>query len=86
MPLVWLTDLDAPARDALGLTSHLIDCDRTQHRYRVTDLTSVQHWLQVRRSHPLRDELEHARGARPMHWYVSLLPVSVIYDPTNRHT
>lgn len=80
-PLVWLTDLDKPIADALGLTSLLLLCDRTEHRYRVTDNTSAARWISVRRRHPLRHALESAPGARPMHWWVSSLPVPVIYDP-----
>lgn len=52
--LIWLTDLDVPIRDALGLTSNLLGCDRTAHRYRVTDTTGCVPWIDWphRRQHP----------------------------------
>ena len=36
-PLVWLTDLKEPDAGALGLTSLMLDCDRTAWRYRIRD-------------------------------------------------
>lgn len=35
-PLIWLTSLEIPNRDALGLTSNLLNCDRTEIRIDVT--------------------------------------------------
>jgi hypothetical protein len=75
--LVWLTDLDAPDRLALRLTSDLLDCDRLEHRI-VVDVEAI-HWPRYARQLPLelRRPLELATGARPMHWYVSEHPVPV---------
>jgi hypothetical protein len=81
--LVWLTDLDKPVRDALGLTSHILACDRTRHRYRVTNPDRTVRWVTVARNYP-RDEIEAELGARPMHWWVSPGPVPVVYDPLAR--
>lgn len=78
---VWLTDLARPQRDALGLTSHILDCDRTEYRYRVTNMADVLPWTAVRRAWRWAHELESAPGARPRHWWVSAGPVAVIYDP-----
>jgi hypothetical protein len=81
----WFTDMATPERDALGLTSRVLTCDRTRHRYRITDDRSVFRWL-----HPMIrsgldrewiDELESAPGARPRHWFVAVRPVPVVYDP-----
>lgn len=77
----WFTDLSRPNRDALGLTSTILTCDRTAHRYRVTDTRDLIHWTHVRRNHPWAAELESAPGARPMHWWVARHPVPVAYDP-----
>lgn len=82
---IWLTDLDTPVRGALGLTSHILGCDRTAHRYRVTWPTGaadIQPWTTVRRLAPrdLLASLEQG-DARPRHWYVSRHPVGVEYDP-----
>lgn len=77
-PLVWLTDLDVPDRDVLGLTSHILQCDRTE--YRVTVVTGeVTHWPIFARTIPqaARRVLESAPGAMPMHWYVAKAPVPV---------
>lgn len=79
--LIWLTDLPHPNRDALGLTSHILSCDRITHRYRLTDGADVVQWMNVRRAYPWAAELESAPGARPRHWFVSGVPVPVVYDP-----
>lgn len=80
---VWLTDLATPMREALGLTNYIISCDRTVHRYRVTDGDYVLPWHIAARgeSRERRDELEGGLGVRPMHWFVSLSHVLVVYDP-----
>lgn len=79
--LVWLTDLDIPVRDALGLTMRALKCDRTAHRYRVIDSTNCRRWLSVRRSYPALRFLEDERGALPAHWWISAADVPVVYDP-----
>lgn len=83
--LTWFTDLDVPFRDALGLTSTSIRCDRTRHRYRVTDVFPLRRWLgsQVRRELDPRmvDELE--RHGLAAHWWIATQPVPVTYDPIN---
>lgn len=81
--LIWMTDLDEPLRKPLGLTAVSLHCDRTQYRYRVTDDKYVHRWITVRRDWPrkLRDGLEQASGAMPGHWWISLRPVPVVFDP-----
>lgn len=83
MSFAWFTDMAVPTREALGLTSHLIKCDRTLHRYRVLDDAFVEWWPSFARplSAHMRAELEQAPGARPSHWWVSTAPVPVVYDP-----
>src|SRR5262252_4200069 len=45
-PLVWLTSLPDPERDAVGLTSSTyIACDRMAHRFRVLDTSTCLPWL-----------------------------------------
>lgn len=77
----WFTDLSVPIRDALGLTSTILDCDRTAHRYRVLDAECIRPWREARRVYRWGVDLEQAPGARPAHWYVSTEPVPVVYDP-----
>jgi len=78
----WFTDLGTPVREALGLTMNLTTCDRTAHRYRVTDEASVVPWMEVRRDFPAdwREGLEGIPGARPRHWWVAVGPVPVVLD------
>lgn len=83
--LIWMTDLERPNRDGLGLTSYSLGCDRTQYRYRVTQTVAVDRWFDVRRDFPAkyRDELEWNTGALPAHWFVASMPVPVVFDPVN---
>lgn len=74
MGLLWLTDLDAPYREGLGLTSTILDCDRTEFRLELLDPSSVRRWVDVRRDYPELWALELAPHAMPMHWYVSRCP------------
>lgn len=77
--VVWLTDMATPDRNALGLTSNILSCDRTRYRYRVTDATTAIPWTQYARLVPrwVREELEGAPGTRPVHWWISLTSVPV---------
>lgn len=78
--LVWMTDLDTPDRDALGLTSRHLRCDRTEFRATVI-LPRAGHWPAYVRRLP-RDVRLAARemSGLPMHWWVSelLVPVETI--------
>jgi len=78
-PLIHLTDLDTPDRNALGLTMNLIRCDRTEYRVTVSTTAAV-HWPVFAHTIPreVRHALESAPGAMPMHWYVVQgMPVAV---------
>ena len=79
-PLVWLTDLAEPHRDALGLTSLILSCDRTAHRFRV-DTTAAMWWPHYARTVPpwAREALDGEPGAMPAHWWVVDVPVPI--DP-----
>lgn len=86
--MVWATDLPRPNRDALGLTSHMLRCDRTAHRYRIdARVLQMTPWVETRRAVIRRlgfltvEELESTPGARPMHWWVGFGPVMADYDP-----
>ncbi len=78
IPLVWLTDLEEPHREGLGLTSETLRCDRTE--YRVTVDAEAERW--VRFARPLgmetRAVFETTPGVLPMHWFVSTSPVPVL--------
>lgn len=81
-PLVWLTDLDSPLRDALGLTSVTLgDCDRAEVRYVTAAVGLCQPWTAYARALPpgARRRLEEAApGLLPWHWWVSQRPVPII--------
>lgn len=80
-PLVWVTDLTVPTRDALGLTSWSLTCDRSEVQVQVPHHPAIEPWWRWRRAHPeLRDWaalLEAAHGARPAHWFVSATPLPI---------
>lgn len=83
-PFAWFTDLAHPNRGALGLTSHLLECDRLAHRYRFIDSPEVlAHWLDMRRilPGPFVLGLEQGPAVRPRHWWVAVGAVEVVYDP-----
>jgi hypothetical protein len=80
-PLVWLTDQADPDREALGLTSTVLSCDRLAAVVYVTDLHDVAWWPDYRqqlrprpRARDIRD-LEH--GRRPSSWWVSERPLPI---------
>lgn len=77
--LVWLTDLEWPARAALGLTQINLKCDRTEYRVRVENPVDVTQWVDVRRQLPFWGvyQLEHADGVLPRHWWVSEVPQEI---------
>lgn len=81
-PFIWLTDLDTPAAEPLGLTRIITPCDRTAHRWRADDPVALP-WVKLRRWMPQRyvQGLECARGAMPMHWWVMLEPIQATYVP-----
>jgi len=75
LPLVWLTDMRPPGREALGLTSHMLDCDRLAYCYKVDAPLGVEPWLEsrARADAPLLSVLmlEQAPGVDPRRWFVS---------------
>ena len=72
IPLAWFTDLDAPIRDALGLTSQILTCDRTEHRFEASPHGLLWWPIYARElSAEIRWGLESAPGALPMHWWIS---------------
>lgn len=80
---LWLTDLAQPDREALGLTSHTITCDRTRYRYAVLPTGDIHRWVDVRRefSPQVRDALENTHHAAPMHWWLSFTNLQAQFDP-----
>jgi len=78
--LAWFTDMEVPDRQALGLTSRLIRCDRTERRLVVLTPWKCQPWrawsmenLERRQQHIARELL----SGDPTRWWVSPIPVPV---------
>jgi hypothetical protein len=70
--LVWLTDMDVPDREALGLTMNLQPCDRLEFQY-VVDVEDAVKWSDsdLRRSlyrRPGFDGFEE--GRQPDRWWI----------------
>lgn len=80
-PAVWWATYDPNAtRAALGLTSTIISCDRTERRYEFTiDADDAMPWLVfAAQYHANRDWTNVLRvGADPTTWVVGTEPVSV---------
>ena len=78
--LVWLTDdIDATTR-SLGLTSHTLDCDRSEVRYRTSGPHQAIHWPALRHQFPTDDVQALERNRSPLTWWVSPKPVGVRVD------
>jgi hypothetical protein len=81
--VVWLTDLaDLPnlaAIESLGLTSFLLDCDRTRYRYTV-DGAGVLAWrdfVKAWRPNPIWLAMLEEFGA-PDRWFVATFPLPIV--------
>lgn len=79
----WLTDLETPIPEVLGLTRHSLYCDRTEFRFRLKEPHETNgevvpyHVLRKYLPELTRRSLELAPGALLMHWWVTELPVAV---------
>ena len=79
--LIWLTSDPDPVRDAVGLTSTFLTCDRTAARCTVTDTAHCLKWhgSNYRRLvHPANlAALEDPRWTRPDTWWISTRTLAV---------
>lgn len=78
VPVVWLTTLELPDRQALGLTSQTLTCDRTEWRVTVQS-GDVEPWHVFARRHRVRREVRDVMedGRMPMLWWVAVDPLPV---------
>lgn len=86
--LVWLTDQAVPDREGLGLTSHILKCDRLEHQY-VADVAAnqVQWWLdsEIRRALACDSTFhEFEDGRNPSSWWIATEPVFAIRNRAYR--
>lgn len=75
--VIWLTSESAPDREATGLTSRFISCDRMAYRYVVTDSTGCRPWLgsPERTDAPADAVAVLEEYGDPEHWWVATDPV-----------
>ncbi len=76
--VVWLTSDGMPDRDDVGLTSHLISCDRLAYRYRVVDSSGAVPWGDLRSEVPPGVLADLERYAEPDTWWLSPTPVEAV--------
>ena len=78
LDIAWFTDLDEPLREALGLTSATLQCDRTEWRVTVSDASTLVPWPRFARGRvPAGQRRDLERYGRPAHWWISEEPVPV---------
>ena len=81
-PVIWMTELALPDFEATGLGSITLQCDRTEYRYVVTDLTDCRPWL----GSPERGDQDEGfldlleRFGDPEHWWISARPTPATWD------
>ena len=68
LAVVWLTTLDRPDVHALGLTSHILSCDRTEVRFDVD--VEAESWDDFARRVNSRWARNLARHRRPWTWWL----------------
>jgi len=83
--LLWLTALPAPDREATGLTSHTLRCDRMEFRYLALRTAGCVPWL----ASPFRELASpgwlagiEAFPHDPENWFVTDRPVPARFDPS----
>jgi hypothetical protein len=77
---VWATDMDTPDADCLGLTSNLLSCNRTEHRFAVLEPERFVTWREFlvgfRVDPRIISELTKP-PLQPGRWWISALPANV---------
>jgi hypothetical protein len=77
--VLWLTDSPVVDRDALGLTSTILTCDRARHRF-VVETEDAERWStfadQWGANPSWREDLE--RYGRPETWWVSIVALAAL--------
>lgn len=83
-PLVWVTSHPEASRDALGLTSRFIVCDRMETLWRVDDPHDCWPWITwvAARGADPRTVAALEVGRRPSYWWVSEVPLRAHRVPT----
>jgi hypothetical protein len=81
-PLLWFTSLAEPDREATGLTSRILSCDRMEHRYTVAPGSGCVPWPgSVWRAETPEQWIRMLeQSGDPGHWWVSDKPVPARWD------
>jgi hypothetical protein len=81
LQVAWFTNMPSASRQALGLTSHMLNCDRMSHLFHVlpVDEHKIVEWGRLRSqlSRSMVIALESAPGTRPMFWGVAADAVQI---------
>lgn len=82
LALSWWTDIAWPTSpESLGLTSHILSCDRMEYRVRAEDTAEIVPWTQwARPLDALTRGLLEVPGTMPAHWYVASTTVPIALD------
>lgn len=82
--VLWLTSLDAPDPDEVGLTQSFIRCDRREFRYEVLDLAHCRTWYDSAERDAAPGDVRRALElyGRPDTWWISDVPVVARFDRT----
>lgn len=72
--VVWMTHDPHATRDALGLSSVTLGCDRMFARFEIPDPEDAVPWNAIRHHYKYGHLLEAVKGTRPDLWWVSRLP------------
>jgi hypothetical protein len=79
--LLWLTDLEEPDAFGLGLTSFMLNCDRTEFKC-VVETENAVRWTKWAHDNKVdfanRLGLDGAVGAKPLRWWVSEVEVPIL--------
>lgn len=78
-PLIWLTDLQKVNRDALGLTSMMLACDRGEIRIPVS-LDYAVPWMAYANAAQVQvyvRRLFNGAPSLPRRWWVSMSPITL---------
>lgn len=73
-PLLWLTDLEDPTQESVGLTASWTKCNRLQYRY-IVQSKAVVHWFDIRERAPKWLVADLESFGQPEHWLVVRRPV-----------
>lgn len=79
-PIIWLTDDPDPERDAVGLTSSMLACDRLQFRYRILGASRCVPWASARQLVPPAVLRDLESFGKPETWWIARNPLQAVLD------